>query len=79
MNKINLAFCRTLLALTMATVKQHTTAEERKEAWVYHFSGGDSWEFHGPNKFYWYGSADNAYDARSQGWSAYLRMKGIEE
>jgi hypothetical protein len=46
----------------------------------------DSWEFHGPGRgpivgstdpvkppnFYWYGSADNAYDARAQGWQAWL-------
>jgi hypothetical protein len=26
----------------------------------------------GPNNFTWHGSADNAYDARAQGWSAWL-------
>lgn len=47
-----------------------TTAAERKDVWVYKFMD-DHWEFHGPNGFYWHGSADNAYDARAKGWQAW--------
>lgn len=71
MTDVNLAFCRILLRGVMDDVKKHTTAETRKAAWVYHFNG-DTWEFHGPNGFYWHGSADNAYDARAQGWQSWL-------
>ena len=72
---INVKFCRALLAAVMADVAAHTTAEQRKIAYVYHFTG-DSWEFHGPKGFYWHGSADNAYHARAQGWQAWLRKEG---
>lgn len=67
---VNLAFCRLLLKMTMEVIKPLTTVAERKAAWVYHFER-DSWEFHGPDGFYWHGSADNAYDARAQGWEAW--------
>jgi hypothetical protein len=69
---INNAFCRTMLSLVMADVKKVTTPAERKAAWVYK-TDKRSWEFHGPRDFYWYGHADNAADARTQGWSAWLR------
>lgn len=55
----------------LTEVKKHATAEQIKAAWVYHFDR-DSWEFHGPDKFYWHGSADNAFDARANGWQAWL-------
>jgi hypothetical protein len=66
----NLAFTRLLLKGTMEVIKPLTTVAERKGAWVYHLMG-DDWEFHGPNEFYWYGDADNAYHARQQGWEAW--------
>jgi hypothetical protein len=67
---INLAFTKLLLKGTMEVIKPLTTVAERKAAWVYHFER-DSWEFHGPDGFYWHGSADNAYHARQQGWEAW--------
>jgi len=67
---INLAFSRTLLRVVMDDIKTITTAKERKAAWVYNF-GNDHWEFHGPDGYYWHGSADNAYDARAKGWQAW--------
>lgn len=92
MTDINILFCRTLLSSVMEEVKKMTTGVERKAAWVYHFKGfGDHWEFHGPDKFYWHGSADNAYDARAKGWQAWLahlerehvdmaaRLNGVKE
>lgn len=74
---INITFCRSLLSGIMPDVQKHTTVSERKNSWTYQFNR-DHWEFHGPNKFYWHGSADNAYDARYKGWSAYLRTLGVE-
>lgn len=71
MNNINLAFCRALLKSVLLEVKKHATAEQVKAAWVYHFDR-DQWEFHGPDNFYWHGSADNAFDARANGWQAWL-------
>lgn len=71
MSNVNLAFCRQLFKLVLMDVRKLATPEEIKAAWVYHFER-DNWEFHGPNGFYWYGSADNAYDARANGWQAWL-------
>lgn len=68
---INIRFARTLLRLALADVNPLTTVAERKAVWVYDF-GRDHWEFHGPNGYYWHGSADNAYAARAQGWSHWL-------
>lgn len=73
MSDINVTFCRTLLKTVMADIKKITSPAERKAAWVYRFSLDGSWEFHGPDRFYWYGRADNAYDARAQGWQAWER------
>lgn len=67
---MNIAFSRELLRMVMADVRKITTVVERKSVWVYKVGQG-SWEFHGPNGFYWHGSADNAYDARAMGWSAW--------
>lgn len=73
MTDFNMQFCRALLSTVMEDVRKYTTVEERKEAWTYHFDlRKGAWEFHGPNGFYWYGDADNAYHARYQGWCAYL-------
>lgn len=69
---INVTFSRELLKKVMEDIRTVTTAAERKDAWVYHF-GRDDWEFHGPDGYYWWGSADNAYDARQQGWSAWWK------
>jgi hypothetical protein len=76
-NELNTAFCRTMLSLVMEDVKEHTTAAERKGVWTYRCMK-DHWEFHGPDEFYWHGSADGGYDARAKGWAAYLRHKGVE-
>ena len=74
----NTAFCRTKLSMIMPDVKAHTTAEQRKAVWVYK-TGRQEWEFHGPGDFYWYGTADNASDARYRGWSAWLRKQGVKD
>lgn len=64
-------FCRILLA----TIRAELTAEQRKQlvgSWSYMYDDGHG-EFHTKDGFYWYGSADNAYDARAQGISAWLQ------
>ena len=68
---INAAFTRAVLSSVLPIVKKVTTPAERKEAWVYNH-GRSHWEFHGPEEFYWHGTADNAADARSKGWYAWL-------
>lgn len=69
---LDVMFCRTLLSMVHKDVKAaHPEINLRKDAWVYNF-GRDHWEFHGPNGFYWHGSASNAYEARHKGWSAWL-------
>lgn len=76
MSAIETSFTRALLKQGHAEVKKHFPELNLiKAAWVWHFSR-DHWEFHGPNDFYWHGSAGDAYDARYKGWMAYLRSKG---
>jgi hypothetical protein len=65
------SFCRSLAANVMIDVRKVTTKKERSDAWVY--NTGLGWEFHGPAGFYHYGDAHCAYDARSDGWEAWLR------
>ncbi len=66
------AFCRNLLKLAMVDVRLVTSVAERKDAWVYGYEF-DKFEFHGPGGFYWHGSACCKWDARAEGWYAYMR------
>jgi hypothetical protein len=70
MADIDTYFCRALLAQVQPDVY---AAGKRpfKDAWVWH-AWRDLWEFHGPDDYYWYGSASNAYEARYKGWTAWL-------
>lgn len=70
MVSIDTAFTRHMLSLIAPFVRE-AGYRTMKDGWVYHFHG-DHWEFHGPQEFYWHGSAGTAYDARYQGWSAWL-------
>lgn len=73
----DIKFCRSLLNEAHALVKKHFPRQNVKiSAWTYNLGHG-RWEFHGPDKFYWYGRASNAYDARYKGWIAWLTHKGI--
>ena len=76
-SNFDLSFSRLELAGAHAKVRQHFPDMKLRSAWVWH-AGRDLWEFHGPEEFWWYGGASNAYDARYQGWSAWLRSKGVE-
>ena len=70
------AICRSLLHEATTLVRANFPDAKLREAWTYNFGGGD-WEFHVPDGFCWYGSADGAYDARYQGWMAWLESKGV--
>lgn len=77
MTDINILFTRHLLAKAHKLVKQHFPKINLvADCWIYHFHR-DSWEFYGPNKFYWNGRADNAYEARYKGWMAWLEKRGV--
>lgn len=78
MSDVNVAFARSLMKIVHKDVKRAfpEIVLNSKSYWVYRYPR-DKWEFHGPDGFYWYGSAFNAYDARAQGWAAYLRSKNI--
>jgi hypothetical protein len=65
-------FCRLLLKETMKDVRRFVSVAERKKAWAYKYDFGQTAEFHGPNGFYWHGSAHCLWHARANGWSAYL-------
>lgn len=75
--QITIAFSRALMSRATAEVKQRFPhVNLRSGAWTYCF-GRDHWEFHGPDKFTWNGRASNGYEARTKGWMAWLRHKGV--
>lgn len=68
MNK-DAVFTRILLKNVMKVVRKHTTVEQRKSVWVYHF-GRDDYEVQSTGKYTvkhnrWQGSASTAYEARA--------------
>jgi hypothetical protein len=67
---------REVLRLVIGDVRKHVPDVKLKDAWVWK-SDRDHWEFH-YGDYYWHGAAENAYEARSNGWSAYMRKLGIE-
>jgi len=79
---INVSFAREELKNTLTNVVRFmrtgaaTETGPLNDAWVSKV-GKDHWEFHF-GSFYWHGSADNAYDARSKGWTSWLRKQGAE-
>jgi hypothetical protein len=76
MSDLNLVFSRLMLKRMHAEVKTYFPSTNLiKDAWVW--NSRRHWEFHGPEKFYWSGRADNAYHARYKGWSAWLQHKGV--
>lgn len=74
---LDVSFCRALLSSVHTDVKAYRpTVNLKSDAWTYH-TFSDNWEFHGPDDFYWYGSAGNAFEARYKGWSAWLAKNGV--
>jgi hypothetical protein len=76
MTDINISFCRALLSQIVPEVRA-AGKSPRNDAWVWH-SMRYSWEFHGPEKFYWHGRAYNAYEARYKGWRAWLDRNVVQ-
>ena len=72
----DICFSRAELRLVLADVIRHDAAVRIKDAWVWR-AGKDHYEFHF-GSFYWHGRADNAYDARSRGWAAWLAQAGVD-
>jgi hypothetical protein len=66
----SITFDRLLLAEIVKDVRERIPGIQTSEAWVYKTSL-DEWEFH-YRDYYWWGSASSAYEAKFQGWSAYL-------
>ena len=76
----NVTFSRHFLTDVIATVKKHfPKTRPMKDAWVHKTGFRDHWEFHGPGDFYWHGHAANAYEARAEGWCAWLHKNGIDD
>jgi hypothetical protein len=83
-----MSFSRTELAFIIKDVRKFDAHIHVSEAWVH--KAGNQWEFHfwhvrerscgtaAADKFYWHGRADNAYDARAKGWTAFLQSKGVD-
>ena len=83
MTNMDIIFSRELLKNVLKTVSKHTTVNQRKSVWTYHF-GRDDWEAQStgkdsvkPNR--WYGSASNAYEARANFWMQWLDKKGVNQ
>lgn len=79
--EINVRFCRLMLsALIEEFAAEHKDIRVVRHAWVLKVDKRNHWEFHvsaGPAKgYFWYGHADNAYDARYHGWMAWARTQG---
>lgn len=75
MSNPNVSFCRLMLS---ALVEEFRTEfphiRTTRDAWVINAGFRDHWEFHAEDRagtYYWHGHADNAYDARYKGWSAW--------
>lgn len=75
MTDIDTAFTRLLLKQIVPTVRK-AGKSVFKDAWVWRASR-QVWEFHGPDGFYWYGRAYNAYEARYKGWSAWISKREL--
>lgn len=79
MTDANLAFCRLMLAALVEEFRQDwPSIGTKRDGWVINAGFRGHWEFHGtgPAKdFYWHGHADNAYDARYKGWSAWAKQQ----
>lgn len=73
------SFCRGLLKEVMVDVARHTTPQQLKEAWAWKTPGIRGVEFHGPDGFYWHGSADCLWEAKSKGWEAWMVEKGFAD
>lgn len=73
----NLIYCRAVLKSTIQDVRRFAPTVNTWVAWVNNFQR-DQWEFHFQT-FYWHGRADNAYEARSAGWQAWLKKQGCPE
>lgn len=79
MQSLDATFSQRMLVGIHKLVRKHfpRVLVKSPEIWTYNL-GRDHWEFHGPDKFYWHGSAGGAYDCRCQGWMAWLKAKGID-
>ena len=76
MTDINIAFCRSLLSQVVKELREkHPRIRAMKDAWVWHTGFKSHWEFHGPDSYYWHGTADNAYEARFKGWMAWIEKQ----
>jgi hypothetical protein len=69
-------FGRTLLNRIVPDVRRHVPGVRMGDAWVYK-CGSDQWEFHYQG-FHWHGRASSAYEARYNGWAAYLEKLGVD-
>jgi|ETNvirnome_2_300_1030623.scaffolds.fasta_scaffold164482_1 hypothetical protein len=63
-------FCRAMLRETMTEVRKRTTVEQRKKSWGWR--SDKHIEFHGPDGYFWHGRGCCVYQARAQGWSAWM-------
>lgn len=81
--KKDVELTRILLKNVMKVVRKHTTVEQRKSVWVFHF-GRDDYVVRSTGKYAvspnrWYGSASTAYEARANFWSQWLDKNRIKE
>ncbi|HKV44603.1 MAG TPA: hypothetical protein VJT32_08020 [bacterium] len=71
------SFSRNLLAQVTPDVRKHVPGVCLMEAWIHCLDRRTQWEFH-YGDFQWTGRAGDAYEARYNGWCAYLASLGVE-
>ena len=73
-------FCRLLLKEVMKYVRKYVSKEDIKRAYPWKPSSfNGTFEFHGPDAFYWSGQSCCLWHAKVQGWTSYLKKIGIIE
>lgn len=69
----NHSFCRKLLTVSQEQAKEKIGSENIKSCWAYYSKAADTYEFHGPDDFYYVcNHADCLWSAKSEGLDAYL-------
>ena len=81
----NTTFCRILYNEVMKDVRKHFSKKVIKGSWWYISRSCGYAEFHIPpcellpEGYYWYGTADNSWQCKAEGWQAAMSQAGIEE
>lgn len=74
---IDATFCRNLYNSIVSEIRKAVPGFKSREYWVWS-DGSGRFEVQGPNKFYWYGSASNKWDAKFNAFCKLAEMLSID-